>query len=568
MKLSSLPSKQTPYYSSVTSTNLHFSYKAKRNVSCNIVYRTSDKYRKKSGKENVYWISMPSNATDARNNLKVYEDYDSVSSSLDGAKKRKEEIEKGSYAESTKNEMLEIQNNTITYLEQMQKDLGNTIKISKERLNSLTSKSNNSDQLTENVVLLKVVEDDLNNVTEEIVLKPIACTVDDVINKCLVNGLTGTGSTDKVVTCDDTVGKITTSTDGTKSSFEETIMYSFPDSYVAAHNELEGTIYNASKSDCDGAVASSNGFCKVLEYTFALSPYEGDNKSEYIQAVKSLEGKLQLKVTSGLCDELKFKYNCDYELIDDYCEECEGLTGDLYAECAAEKCGCDYHCGSNQVCRFKYCPIPCVGCGWEDTCDACHEACSKYANDKNSKGYVTCYYDACCSSQCDGDCACTLNCCRGKCDTLYEDNAGALSTCYKECDTYIKCGGDDPAYPNFKYHTTPLDNPFPDRKEIGNNWYNKTDLISKADLTGTEYYDSTNGFHKDQYEYMIEFDTDTLKEIKKNVDTYYKSFGKTKHFYSTKGENTYCSSFIYEELEKLGAEVTVDPSSYNCQLKG
>ena len=73
------------------------------------------------------------------------------------------------------------------------------------------------------------------------------------------------------------------------------------------------------------------------------------------------------------------------------CPTCGGL-GKSYRE----KCSCDAFCGSNQVCRYKYCPELCEGCNWREViknCTDCDEVCEKYSSDTDSKNYLTCFYE-------------------------------------------------------------------------------------------------------------------------------------------------------------------------------
>ncbi len=364
-----------------------------------------------------------------------------------------------------------------------------------------------------------------------------------------------------------------------KGTYTETVYYTLPDSYIGAHSDNIGPYHTI--SDCEDAVSSSNGFCKIVEYTYVLPPFDGVNPTGYASEVAKVGDKLTLKFEAGECNEFGFTYKCDYEFEDKYCEACKGIdkTSEEYKKCLYEKCGCEAYCGSDAACRFLYCPKPCEGCDWgkeleDDECQKCDDSCKSLKNG-DVKKYTDCIYDECCYKPCNGNIACEERCCISKCNYLYSGNASERQKCIEE-----ECPSPPPGGTNYIFRTVSLHNPFPDRGTetgvIGKNWYNKEKIITDADEAG-RYHDSTSGFNN-RYEYSIKINSKQLKQVKKmvkeekqridgveyNGTTSYKFFKKSDAYTSGKSPYAYCSKFLYEDLANIGVNVQTTEASLYC----
>lgn len=595
MNLKNLPNEPTLYLSDSKLSNLHFAYAVSYTRKCQLEYKTNENYRKNH--PGVYWF-VPKRDNkkdrtaeyfdeDLKKNSQLYADIQAMGKAKAGAEKMLEEYrtakkyEKDSERLERINKNIKIQETAQSYYDQIVKDLTKT-KVNAETRFNVISTEKTPENLTKNEVTLKTYKYEKKQGSEDtpIQLIPLTCTPvgeTDITKKsylCVMNGYDAKGTQTVTIegqdyVCKGTGGKIDGG--GNTIKYEEMIVYSIPDSYVSTQANTAGTVYHVEKGikppdeRCDKDVTAANGFCKVVEYGYTFPEFNGEDIVDYVNEVNGVPDKLKLSLLGGLCDELSYDYKCDYNLTAKYCTACDMYTegSDEYIACYKEKCSCDAYCGSNQVCRAKYCPEMCEGCNWQTvvkTCTDCDETCGKYAAEDTAK-YKTCFYDECCTKQCDGDCGCTYSCCVDKCDALYGTESGKLTECKEVCTRDLQTckGGAEHLYRNIS-----LSNPFPDRGtttgNIGNNWYGKEKYITNTDEAN--YRDLTDG-KSDNYEYSFEITSKQLKQMKKIVEknktdetgykdtTVYKSFGKSDKYTSVVDPRAYCSKFIHEEINGL-----------------
>ena len=602
MNLMGLPNEPTIYLSETKTANLHFAYAISYSRKCQLEYKTNAKYRESHPGE--YWfVPKRDNKTDRTaeyfdEDLKkyslLYEDIQALNKAKDGANallveyKNARDIEKDRDRLERINKNITVQTKAIEYYDKIIKDLKKTKVNAETRFNVISSEKTPED-LTENQVTLKTYKYEKKKEEKEtpIQLIPLTCTPvgeTDITKKdylCVINGYDAKGTETVTIAgqdyvCQGTGGAVEGS--GNTIKYEEVVVYSIPSSAVSTQVNSAGTVYH-SVHDCEGVVAD-NGFCKVNEYDYTFPTFDGEDIVDYVDEVNGIKDKLSFSLKGGLCDELAYDYKCNYNLTAKYCTACDGYTegSDEYIACYKEKCSCDAYCGSNQVCRAKYCPEMCEGCNWKtivQTCTDCDETCGKYAAEDTVK-YKTCFYDECCTKQCDGDCGCTYSCCVGKCDALYGTDAGKLKECKDVCTKELQTCKEGSDY---LYRNVSLTTPFPDRGtttgNIGNNWYGKEKYITNTDESN--YKDTTDG-KSDNFEYSFEISSKQLKSIKKTVEknksdengykdsTSYKSFGKSNKYTSVVDKRAYCSKFIHEDLSTLGITINeTNEATMDCR---
>jgi len=587
MNLTNLPNKPTLYLTEGKSGNVHFSYALTYNKKCNLYFKTNKAYKDlKAENAHKHWF-IPKSDDEYTKYTKVYEDIRGLSSAITKANAELDKLRKAKTLDPSDERILK----NITIQENAVKNYQNTISTlkkikgkAKNRLSVLINEKT-PEQLKANEVKLKTYKYKKSSEYQDIKIDliPLTCTPNVGSNTskstylCLLNGIDVQGTQTITIngidyTCNGTGGTISNKNNGNTQYYDEVIVYSVPDSYISAHTNTSGSVFHSEK-ECEDNVKAANGFCKIVEYGYTFPEFDGDNLKEYIETINNIPDKLTLSLAGGLCDELSYDYKCDYKVKGEYCDECkEFAEGSAeYIACYQEKCSCDAYCGSNQVCRAKYCPEICEGCNWQQVqsnCTDCEKTCGKYSN-KDSVEYKTCFYDECCTSQCDGSCSCAYNCCTDKCNALYSGNETKLSECTAICTRDLKSCNEGSGY---LYRNISLNNPFPERGtstgNIGNNWYGKENYITNTDETN--YRDETDG-RSDKYEYSIEINSKQLKqlknEIKKNKtadetgykdSTSYKSFGSSVNYTSIIDSRAYCSKFLHEDLISI-----INESSYH-----
>ena len=600
MILSSLPNKPTLYLSEGKTGNIHFSYMLTYNKKCNLFFKTNKKYRELKGNSGKHWF-IPKDEAQYKDYSKVYEDISGLKKAITEANKELSNLKAAQKIDTTNERIaknIKIQETAVENYKNTIKTLEKMYTTARSRLDVLI-KEKNAEELKVNEVKLKTYKYNKKSEFEDIPIDliPLTCTpiksssTEKEKFLCLINGYEGTGEKETITIngidyqCNGEGGNINQTVNGGNTQYyDEVIVYSVPDSYVSAHTNTSGSVFHTEKN-CEDNVKAANGFCKVVEYGYTFPEFDGTNLDDYIKEVNNIPSKLTFSVAGGLCDELAFDYNCDYKVEGEYCTECKGFVegSEEYKKCYEEKCSCDAYCGSDIVCRNKYCPKYCEGCNWKTVstqCTDCEKICGNITN-KDSKEYNTCFYDQCCTNQCDGNCACTYNCCNDKCKALYAGNETKLKECNSICDKELKScttGGSEYIYRNIS-----LNNPFPERGtstgNIGNNWYGKENFITNADEDA--YRDETDG-KSDKYEYSIEINSKQLKEIKKKVatkksdetgykdSTSYKSFGNSKVYVSAVDSRAYCSEFIHQDLTDIIGEKnyheTAD-ATMNCRTR-
>ncbi len=624
-KLKELPTEQKILLSTTSNSNITFSYLLTYTNTCRLEYKSADETNWLKGEEN-YSKSLLKKHHDSIGSIKLNgktvvstkkttlganevkfsasqmknfecagKKTDPICVSIDAWKKYK------NHEETEKDKA--FQEAAVGYYLDIKYDLENTHSSAKNRIktliNGLTTGGVDLNKIIHknelSITVLDYNKDVCDESTRKVELLPIICMPDSSTKStstyvCLINGknlpegyqVRVEGQTN--FKCENAVDtKIDTETGEGKYTYS--VYYALPSSYVSAQADSEDEIFKNDK-DCQDAVKSANGFCTEVQYSYTLPKYiESKNTAcfktinDYATKANARKTKINLDFEAGLCHELKDKYVCDYKVETEFCSACQDKLGTpAYEECYKKNCefDCNQYCGTNQICRAKYCPELCEGCNWIEVkvdgkcnpgdpgcCTSCDTTTCDSLEGKGTLGnnnWTSCIYDECCTKACNGNENCTTKCCVDKCVTMYGGNATEKGKCISEC--YNGSG-------TYVYRNISLTDPFPDREDnVGGNWYNKVQYITNNSTnqgTGAEaskYADATNG-DDDAYEYKIEITSDQLKKIKKEAEkkdndynTYYTKF-KNKN--TSKGAKAYESEFLNSVLQKdFGVTVSKD----------
>lgn len=118
-----------------------------------------------------------------------------------------------------------------------------------------------------------------------------------------------------------------------------------------------------------------------------------------------------------------------------------------------------------------------------------------------------------------------------------KDGYSSYSMCFSDCS-----GNNESIKKDYIYRTILINNPFPNRT-AGSNWIGYENYIIKENDSDTEYFDKTT-LSNDSAEYIIELDSSTIKQIRKNTKDN-GGLGKTALQYDgTYKEGIYKSNFI------------------------
>ena len=633
VKLKELPTKQKILLSTTSSSNITFSYLMTYTNSCKLEYKSADLSSWLSGNESDnYKNSLLKKHYDSIGTIKlngktvvstkkptlgrneVYFDKTKMGDYECSSKKKAEypicdsiTRWKGYNGDSADKDRA-LQEEMVGYYLDMKYDFELTRTRAKSRVNSIIKNMSEGDVDLDKIVqkndlaitVLDYNKNGCGDTEEKVELIPVICMPSEDTNYntnayvCFINGknlpagykVRIEGQTN--FKCENAT---TSSVDTAKGTGQYTysVYYALPSSYISAQAASEDVIYRNS-SRCQGDIRSANGFCKEIQYSYTLPRYiERLNKNcypsidRYKTAANAKTSKLKLDFVGGLCHELQTQYTCDYEVETEYCEVCKNKIGTSeYQSCFETNCkfDCNKYCGTNQICRAKYCPELCEGCNWIDVkttyngerctpgqpgcCTSCDESKCDSLTGKGTLGdnnWTACIYDECCTKSCNGNESCTTQCCVDKCVAMYGSNPTKKTTCITECNNGSN---------NYIYRSISLSDPFPAREDnVGANWYNKIRYITNDFTnqgTGAEaskYADATNGVG-DSYEYKIEITSDQLKQIKKDserADTYYNTYYTQ---FKNKNKNTlekkYESEFLRKTLSNdFGVDVSITP---------
>ncbi|MBR4262399.1 MAG: hypothetical protein IKQ35_03435 [Bacilli bacterium] len=560
MNFKNLPNNQYIYLDSEKPMYIQFSYRLDYTKTCTLYYRS------KPGSSDGW--------TENYNNSLIKYDIDSLAVAKKAAEKKIDSLTK----EKAEKKEIDIQKKVIENIAEISTQLNNTKNTATQRLKTITD-DKAPDNLKANKITLRKFDyksnaeiTDLRKTTVQLI--PIVCKTDSkVVTEerliCLTNA--GTNVTNVKIDgntylCNGEGGTAVKNTN-TRYTYKESVIYTTPDSYVGAHTDDVGPF--TEKEECQDAISTPNGFCQVVKYSYALAPFDGNDRNSYIRTVNAANKKIVLEFEGGSCDEFKLTYNCDYDFEENYCEACAYITNhnsEAYKKCLSDKCSCDSFCGANQVCRSMYCPQLCEGCNWKtlketDSCDDCDDMCGSLKT--KPEKYLDCFYDECCNKKCNGNLGCLSGCCVSKCNEKYAGNTTAIEKCI-----ITDCPRDNSGY---LYRSISQANPFPDRGttvgSIGLNWYNKEQIITDADNINGRYYDKTSGMN-DEYEYSFDIDSNDLKAIRRAIrssneniagqsykgSTAYKFFKQSTKAKGTKSRSAYCSQFLNDQLKSMNID--------------
>jgi len=596
VKFKNLPTQSNVYVSNALTSNLYLGYTMEYSKSCQIYYKTSD--------ENWTTDYQKSRAADE---LKKYSNESTVQSEKGYLQIAKEQLTakqnelaqlagKTDKASNDKKVELEAEinrlNTVISLLQETISDL-QTVKLSAEgKIKKVKEKDQSDTGALTNEVQIEISNNEAtSSSTKTITLVPVYCIANKTStsqhNYCdLEEKQKFTINTLNNTTClnNNQEQKAIFNSSTGKSTYSETVYYSLPSSYVGI-TKVGSTVVCRDK-DCLTAnnVVSSD----EIKYAWVFDPL---NSSVSLDAYNSVIGTNNIKLIvkgMGSCGQFSLDLTCDYKFesstictkdcIDEYHKAGSSMTTAEYEACFKEHCSCDSYCGSNIVCRTKYCPNnrsdedidlfiePC-----EDGNGSCTDSCSDYVG----KDQLTCAGN-CCRLDCNGHAGCIFECCTTECQRKYE-NGYITKEEYELCNRMCRCeNGSCPEAGgrNYVYRTVNLNRPFPDGDNVqgrtpGANWFGKVEYITQSEDAGTKYHDTTDG-RSSEYEYRFVLTAENIKTIKANNDinltyTIYKESKNARNTYeeqSKKNKNTtakvnvYCSYIIHDYFKELGINAT------------